>query len=294
MWKYFRMKAPLAIVTMVYNEPDFLPIWLRHYARHVDETACYIIDHGSDDGSTDDIGSANRIRIPRSPQNDTLRAEFISDFCSTLLCWYDAVIYVDVDELLVPDPARWHTLKEYAVALPPHQIVTAIGLDIIHRPGEERPYLQNKAISSARSFARFSSAMCKPALIRRPTRWSPGFHCTNAPPLFDDLFLFHLRYADLDIGLKRLQRTRSQPWSDAGAGSHQRMPDMDWENMLRGMSALPEQEDVDFHKDDPVLGIWMNKVLESCIGREQETYRFDLHISGDRLWRIPKKFLGTF
>ena len=37
---------------MTYNEPDFVPIWTRHYTRHVGTEHCYVFDHGSDDGST--------------------------------------------------------------------------------------------------------------------------------------------------------------------------------------------------------------------------------------------------
>jgi len=37
-------RQPLAVVTMVYNEEDFLPIWLKHYSRQVGLKNCFIID----------------------------------------------------------------------------------------------------------------------------------------------------------------------------------------------------------------------------------------------------------
>ncbi|MBE7210981.1 MAG: glycosyltransferase family 2 protein, partial [Gluconacetobacter diazotrophicus] len=34
------MRAPLAVVTMVYNEAAMLPVWLRHYAAAVGAGNC--------------------------------------------------------------------------------------------------------------------------------------------------------------------------------------------------------------------------------------------------------------
>jgi len=287
-------KAPLAILTMVYNEPEFLPVWLRHYRRHVDETALYLVDHGSDDGSTDAIGSANRIRIPRSPQNDEARTRSIAHICSGLLEWYDTVIYTDVDELLVVDPEYASDLSIFAQhnALP---WISATGLDVVHRPDDEPVFDWSAPVGIQRHWVRFTSSMCKPVLIRRPVTWSPGFHNVTAPPaLVSPLFLFHLRYVDMESGLRRLHRTRSQAWSSASSGLHQRMPDDDWANMLRSMAMLPVDERPDLRAGDATLQYWRTRVEQSSIGKENERYTLDLHISGDTLWRIPERFASRF
>jgi hypothetical protein len=57
----------LAAITMVYNEPDYMDIWCRHYARQVGAENCYVIDHVSDDGTTDGLGDVNVTRLARSP-----------------------------------------------------------------------------------------------------------------------------------------------------------------------------------------------------------------------------------
>jgi hypothetical protein len=41
------MMRTVAIVTMVYNEPELLPIWLKYYKGHFGDQACYIVDDGS-------------------------------------------------------------------------------------------------------------------------------------------------------------------------------------------------------------------------------------------------------
>ncbi|GBQ68668.1 hypothetical protein AA103196_2007 [Ameyamaea chiangmaiensis NBRC 103196] len=288
------MKAPLAIVTMVYNESTFLPVWCRHYTAQVGDQACHVIDHGSDDGSTDALGRVSVTRLPRTPQDDTRRTRFLSEFCAALLEWYDAVIYVDVDELLVADPALFASLPDFTAAMPHGGVATAIGLDIVHRPFAEPDLDWARPVSLQRAGVRFSSAMCKPVAIRRPVQWAPGFHCIDAPPSFGRLFLFHLRYADLGDGLDRLARTRRQPWASDEAARHQRMSDVEWAGMLNGMAHLPLRQDGDWSETDMVLAQWVERVLRSAESREHDTYRIDLHLSGDELWRLPPRFLGAF
>lgn len=289
------MKSPLAVVTMVYNEATFLPVWLRHYAAQASAPNCFVLDHGSTDGSTSRalLGEASAVRIPRSPQDDSRRCGFVSDFCAALLTWYDAVIYTDVDELLVADPAMYGSLGALASTLDADAVVTAIGFDVVHEPETEPPLDWSRPIAAQRRWIRFSSAMCKPVIIRRRVAWAPGFHCIDDRPHFWPLFLFHLRYADLQSGLNRLQRTRAQPWVTAEAGSHQRMPDEHWEGMLRGMARLPKQQ-ATLLPDDPVLARWQTSVMQSIDARVDALYRIDLHISGDALWRIPPRLESSF
>ena len=285
------MKAPLAVVTMVYNEPVFLPAWLRHYAAEAGAANCFVLDHGSDDGSTDAaaLGQASAVRIPRSPQDDGRRCGFVSDFCAGLLNWYEAVVYADVDELLVADPSVHGSLAGLAATLDGDAVLTATGFDVIHVPDEEPPLDWDRPVALQRDWLRTSSAMCKPVMIRRRVAWAPGFHCIDDVPRFGPLFLFHLRYADLPSGLLRLQRTRNQAWVTPEAGSHQRMPDGRWEGMLRSMAGLPKRNEVTLLPDDPLLTEWQDRVMRSADGRSDALYRIDLHLSGESLWRIPDR-----
>ncbi|MGC5747780.1 glycosyltransferase family 2 protein [Gluconobacter sp. NFX36] len=286
------IKKPLAVVTMVYNEPEHLLIWRRHYGAQVGEQSCYVIDHGSDDGSTDALGQINRARIPRSPQDDERRTRSIGKFCESLLEWYDSVIYVDVDELLLPDPDIFPSLTHFAQANT-RPVVTATGLDVIHLPESEAPLDYTRLVSVQRQHVRFSSAMCKPVLIRAAITWAPGSHCCAeiAPEMGAPLFLFHLRYADLSSGLRRLERTRTQPWCSNDVGQHQRINDQDWENMLRGMAALPVVE-ATFDQNDQRLHNWRHAVENSATSRTHDRYRLDLHLNGTELWRLPERFIG--
>ena len=211
-----------------------------------------------------------------------------------MLTWYESVIYVDVDELLVADPASHASLAAFAADLDADAVVTAIGLDVVHRPDDEPALDWREPVSRQRHWLRFSSSMCKPVLIRRAVAWAPGFHNIDAAPEFGTLFLFHLRYADMRSGLTRLARTRAQAWSRPEAGSHQRVDDANWTTMLRSIAALPQRADVTLAPDDAALAHWRTLVADSATSRHDALFRIDLHLSGDELWRLPGRFVGSY
>jgi hypothetical protein len=113
----------LPAVTMVYNKVDYPDLWCRHFANQIDVENCYVIDHGSDDGTTDDLGAVNVIRIPRSPFDVAEQSRLVSELSNELLGSYDIVLHSDVGELLVADPRYHRNLKDCAAAMkrPGHQ-----------------------------------------------------------------------------------------------------------------------------------------------------------------------------
>ena len=281
----------LAAVTMAYNEPVWAPAWARHYAAQVGAEHCLVLDHGTDDGSTDGLPVPVR-RLPRSPLDEVWRAAFVAEVVAGLLGRYDAVIHTDTDELLLADPALYPDLRAYAAAAP-HPVVTAIGLDVQHLPDKEAALDPLAPFGRQREWVRFSAAMCKPALVRQPVTWAPGFHCCDAPLVTDRLYLLHMRYADLGLGLRRLARTRGQAFASADIGGHQRVPDAAFEGMVRAIAGLPRRE-CGLEPDAPPLLPWLERLRASRAEREGETYKLDLSLSGDELWRLPGRFRAGF
>ena len=288
----------LAAVTMVYNEPDYMDLWRRHYARQVGEENCYVIDHGSDDGTTEALGAVNVIRIPRSPKDNELRANFVSEFCSELLSRYDAVAHVDIDELLVPDPRYHRHLHDCAVAMT-GPVMHAVGLEVWHLAETEPPIDITHPVSLQRGWTWFNSALCKPVIIREPVKWSPGFHSVDAPLALDHLFLFHLRYFDVERGLRRLAHTRSgggggMAWASDSAGSHQRQPDENWLKLVTDVAKLKQSIGADLDAGGEPMASLLQAVVESQKSREAKTYKIDLGIHGRTLLPIPLRFKGRF
>jgi len=274
----------VAALTMSYNEPVWAPVWARHYAAELGPEHCILLDHGSDDGSADGLPVQVR-RLSRSPADEAWRVAVISGEVRSLLRHYDAVIHTDVDELLVADPAHHAGLRAFATAVT-DPVVTAIGLDLQHIPGEEPPLDPARPIGAQRQWVRFSAALCKPALVRRTPEWAPGFHCCDAPLILNRLYLVHLCYADLNAGLQRLARTRTQAVVDPMGFEHQRVTDADFTAMMRAIAALPRLEGP-LDPFVPPLAPWLDRLRASRTTREMQLYKLDLSISGDALWRLP-------
>ncbi|TRD00177.1 MULTISPECIES: FkbM family methyltransferase [unclassified Mesorhizobium] len=225
-WERFTLREPdvakqlkIAAVTMVYNERVFLPIWRRHYGRAVGEENLFVLDHGSDDGSTNNLGRANTVRVPRDKFDEYQRSAFVSRFQASLLCYYDAVIFSDVDEILIPDPALFAGLVDF-VGRQCDQFVTALGVEVQHLQNVEPNINLSRPILSQRRYVRFAADYCKPLISRIPLTWDPGFHSCQYPQLVNrSLFLFHLKAMDRNLALENLRKTQSIQWAESSLGT---------------------------------------------------------------------------
>jgi hypothetical protein len=144
-----------------------------------------------------------------------------------------------------------------------------------------------RSVMEQRSWIRFSSSMCKPVLAFTPIHWSPGFHSADAPVKFDNIYLFHLRYFDVKLGLLRLARTRSMPWASASAGLHQRFGDDEFEKIVRSAGRLAKADLERLDASDPLINEWTAKILAMETDFRKNAYSFDLHLFGDKLLRLP-------
>src|SRR5437667_4445007 len=121
----------IIIMTMVYNESVNLPIWINYYRRAAPNAVLLVIDHSSNDGSTDNLQDVTKILLPRGEMEEVNRTFLVNSFQNGLLRYYDVVIYTDCDELLVPNPKYSASLaahlkqRKYSYASP-------IGINIIH------------------------------------------------------------------------------------------------------------------------------------------------------------------
>jgi hypothetical protein len=204
----------IAAFTMVYNDKVFLPLWLSYYGRAFGQDNVFVLDHGSTDGSTANLGAAHVLRVPRDKHFDeNQRAIFIHRCQAVLLRHYDVVVFSDADEFLVPDPDKFAGLPDF-VAQRCERFVNAVGLDVYHVPDAEEKIDLARPILAQRKYVQFSSAYCKPLISKIPLLWDPGFHSCNYKPVIDrDLLLFHLKRMDKGLALARLQTTRALAWS---------------------------------------------------------------------------------
>jgi hypothetical protein len=216
----------IAALTFAYNESVNLPIWRRYYGQQFGENNLFLIDHGSDDGSTEDLGDVNRIRLPHTPFDDAKKVACLSSFQAGLLSHYDAVVCGDCDEFVVPDPEEYAGLTDYIVRME-GDYATCCGINISHIIDREPPIDLEKPILSQRHYGRFQPPSCKTLVGRVPIKWEPGLHTSNRRPNFDrHLINFHLKWMDYGAAVKRHIINQTNVWSDASLaanhGAHHR------------------------------------------------------------------------
>ncbi len=282
------MKSPLAVVTMVFNEPDLLPVWAAHYREAVGAEHCYVIDHGSDDGCVEACGPVQATRLARSRLDEHWRADLIGGVCAGLLETHEAVAYTDVDELLVADPRRFAGLADLAAATDT-DVLTAFGTNMLQAPGEA-PIDLARPITHQRAWTRPASSLCKPLLVRRPVRWLPGFHGADAPSRFGGLYLFHIAYADHTITARRQAKRRRVERSE-GHGVHHATAPEEMVRLMTACAALPR--DPHCRLGGPAEAAFTAGLLRD--GRPGHGGRI---IVADReppvLWAMPDWLLGAF
>ena len=93
-------------------------------------------------------------------------------------------------------------------------VIRPLGLDVFHDRAREGRLAADAPILAQREHCRFYSELCKPLVTRVPTRWVAGFHAADQAAQVDpELFLIHLKYADYDDAMRRLEITSTMKWS---------------------------------------------------------------------------------
>lgn len=278
----------IAVLTMAYNEPVYLPIWARYYGQIVGAQNLFIIDHGSTDDCMSQLPrAANIIRVPRSDAFDEApRAACVSSLQRALLQYYDAVIYGDCDELIVPDPEIYNSLHDAVSASP---LLTApIGLHLFHATDREGDLDYNRPILEQRRYCAFTQAMCKPIITKSCVEWSMGFHSANSRPYYSkDIYLFHLKAMDVKGSLLRHAQNQNNNWSEdsiiRNIGAHHRFDVQQFKSCFFDsyLHLLQTNENCEFNFSEEVEAV-----------ERDETGGHDR--PAIRVAKIPDRFVGKF
>jgi hypothetical protein len=202
-----------AVATIVHDEEFFFPIWLAYYSRFFAPEDIYVLDHDTTDGSTDGPGF-NRIPVSHDGVDHQWMVDTVQALQHELQARYDIVLVTDVDEIVVPDPARGD-LGGYLDRFE-ERFIACHGFELAHRPDEEAPYDPAVPIMSQRHWWFANAAYNKPILATEPLDWIPGFHgVTSGEFNFDPgLFLVHLHRLDYEECRKRHAIRRQREWAE--------------------------------------------------------------------------------
>ncbi|MDH2415150.1 glycosyltransferase family 2 protein [Nocardioides sp. CER19] len=231
-------KPKVAALTMVRDEAAMLPRWVGYYGAQLGVDHLVVIDHGSSDGSTDDLPC----RVIRNPELDgptfeRARMRLLTRVARDLLRDHDAVVFTDCDEFLVADPERYGGLRDYVAANPDRQVTGGLGFNVVHRADREPALRPDLPVLGQRRSGMFIQRLCKPSLKRVDAKWRFASHGIEAPYEPDPaLLLVHLKYADAEhlrsVGDQRFAvreaagLTQRSAWAMTGADQVQALAEV--------------------------------------------------------------------
>ena len=210
-------------MTMVADEADMLPRWVAYYGAQLGFENLLVLDDNSTDGSTRDL-PCSVLRLPPPPWRDSwakARRNMANDLARAFLSCYDVVLFSDVDEFVVPDPAHFAGLVDYLDAHPEQEVVAPVAVNVVHNPQVEQPLDPALPVLAQRHFVNFQPQMCKPMLKRIPAPWLAAVHGIKAPYRIDPkLWMLHLKFYDM-AALRRVSEQRRLAHTRDGKGSRQ-------------------------------------------------------------------------
>lgn len=230
------MQTTVAAVTMVRDDAFFLTAWLRHYGRMFGRENCYVINHGRGEAVADLAKGCNIIGIPGDPHKnfDMKRWRLLNNLVAGLKGYYRHVIVGDVDELVVIDPDKGQTLLEYLSVTPEKQVITPLGLEVIHRIDLE-PEAITDHIIGPRRHVRPAPHYSKPCIVSTGTKIARGGHFTQYPKLHapDFLYLLHLKFCDFATYAEAMDR-RNRITAEVGGDAKEASIGRHWFAEARG------------------------------------------------------------
>jgi hypothetical protein len=197
---------------MARDEGQMLDRWVRHYSAQLGAEHLIVLDDNSTDGSTDDLPcTVHRLpQLPGTHEFERTRMKLVSGLAKGLLAVYDYVAFVDADEFLLADPAKYADLTDFLKARPSTDVIAGMCLNVVHYAAVEPDLEPTLPTLGQRRYAKFVPSMCKPALKRIPAPWGAASHGIGAPFTVDpELFMIHLKFHDREQLRARAEQRKS-------------------------------------------------------------------------------------
>ena len=287
----------VAAVTMVRDDLFFLKAWLRHYGEMFGRENCYIVNHGRGAEVATEAAGCNIIGIPGDPHKnfDVKRWGLLNSLVGGLRRYYRHVIVGDVDELVVLDPASGQTLLERLEETKDGQVLTPLGLEVIHRIDVEEDEIAEH-ILGPRMHVRPAPHYSKPCVISAPVKIARGGHFTQYEKIHtpEDLYLMHLKYCDFGAYVGVMDR-RNQVTEEIGASVKQVAIGRHWFSEARGEDKAVFQSFADLEMQPEFEFIRIRRRMRRSFGPRGETgyYHFD-RPDFQTQYKLPDRFAGLF
>lgn len=196
----------IAAITMARNDLFFLERWVLYYGNALGRENLYILLDGEDQEHPSGVDNAQIRHVVRPTMNrvdgekDRLRR--LSELAAELFRkGYEAVIGVDCDEFIIPDPKTGLSLAAFIEKWHHRNSLSALGLDVGQHLDEEPRLDPEQSVLAQRKYALLSGRYSKPSILYKPLRWGSGFHRVKGHGYYiaPDLYLIHIGYCDLAL-----------------------------------------------------------------------------------------------
>lgn len=202
----------IAVFTLSKNENYFLPKWINYYSKFFDTADMYVLDHESDDGSTDNL----KVNVKKIYNNNTLDTAWgtqnVTEFAAELLKNYRFFLHTDTDEFIITtDGSNLRTYLDNN--LNKYDCFISTGYNLIHNKLKEpTPFNPNLPLLSQRTCVKPIVYYDKPFMANYPLQFNVGEHTANnekrhSPSSRNDpnLIMLHCKLYDQDSVINRLK-----------------------------------------------------------------------------------------
>ena len=192
-----KQRKPVAVLTMVRQEYRYLPIWLKYYGEQVGERDMFVLHHNVDDDDTcmdlvPDTVNTYKYNCPH--WCSTRWNLLVFRYYMFLLKFYDVVFFTDVDEIIVPNTAKYPGgLREYLAEFRNNRKllnVRCTGIDMVQQLESNRlckkeadveretaAFDESKTMLAQRHFGQYVPQYYnKPMITKQPFQFMIGFH----------------------------------------------------------------------------------------------------------------------
>jgi hypothetical protein len=247
-------KKKAAVFTIVKNESYFLPKWIKHYQQYFDKADIYVLDHQSNDGSTEDL-SVNVVPVINELAFDhQWLVETVQNFQIKLFESYEVVIFAESDELLYTLDKPLNEMIDDFISDQGQQLVTCVGYEVKQDLDNEATIMYTDKIFKYRDYWYRSAFHYDKTLISKiPLNWVWGFHDTigHAKNYAYSLHMVHLHRCDFELMLER-HAERAKKWNikndGDGVGFQHRLGERDQVLSYFNQIPAPVERIPDSHK----------------------------------------------
>jgi len=255
-------KKKCAVFTIVKNEDYFLPIWLKHYKKYFNKEDIYVLDHQSNDGSTDDLDVNKEVVINELAFDHKWLVDTVQDYQRKLLDSYRAVLFVEADELIYTLDKPLDETIDLFLQNESCLVQTCKAREVKELIGVEKQLLPDDEIFKHRNYWFEFPMYNKTLLSKVPLNWLYGFHCFSIasdgsawPDTTYELQMVHLHRCDFELMLKRHQE-RALRWNlkdDGNCGTQHKIGDR--AGVLHYFNSTGETEEIPQDHKKALIGI---------------------------------------